>query len=141
MALTPQQIAQKWSQRLSSSGDQMKSGAMGVTESPTAKAARNLNKYVQNTQAAVASGRMAAALNGVTLQSWQSDYIAKGIPRIALGAQQGQSKVAEFQTQWAPLMAQVSQQAASMPNNSIDDGLAKVRLVMQAGKDFKNRRI
>jgi hypothetical protein len=52
-------------------------GVSRVTVSPTQTAAQHLDSYVANTAAAVSSGRMANALNRVSLQSWQQSAIAK----------------------------------------------------------------
>jgi hypothetical protein len=81
-----QQVVGKWQANLSAATKAMQDGAAGVTTSPTQLAAAALPAYLAGVQQAVASGKMAARLNAVTVQQWRDAYVSKGIPRVATGA-------------------------------------------------------
>jgi hypothetical protein len=108
-------------------------GVQSVTTSPTQTAAdpASLQRYVMGTQQAVASGRMAAALQAVTLQQWQTAATQKGAPRLASGAQAASAKVSAFFQKWAPIYAQASQAAKALPKGGMANALARVQAAIQ----------
>jgi len=135
----PTLSAQKWASNLTRSADAIRAGVNSVTEAPTAKAARSLDKALQNYQDAITSGRMGRALTAVTLQDWQQAMLTTGLARIQSGAQKGQGKYAQFAQAFYPVMDQASKQVQSMPKNTIEDSLARVRVVMEAARRFAGK--
>lgn len=135
--ISPQAAADKWAANLSSATQAIKAGIQAVSVSPTSKAAARLDQYLAGVNAAVSSGRMAAKLNAVSLQSWQNAAIVKGVPRIAQGAAQSKDKFAAFMTKWLAHEAQLSSTLASMPRGTLDQNIARAVAVIQHNAAFK----
>lgn len=136
---TAQQVAKKWVDNTSNATQAMIDGVNGVTESPTAKAAAAVDRQVQGVIAAAQSGRTAAKLNAVSLDSWKNSFKTKGVPRISQGVQAAQPKMQAFLNDWMPLMNSVSAEVKNMPKGSIQAGLARVQKVMEAGKRYAGK--
>jgi len=131
MALTAQQFADKWATNLGGATTAMTQGANGVTESPTAKAARRVDAQVAGVQRAAASGKTAAALNGVTLDQWRQAYVTKGIPRVATGATAAKPKMQAFGQFILGVTAQGKAQLdASMPRGDASQNRARMNAWM-----------
>lgn len=132
--LNVQQIVQKWQNNLARSGEAVKAGVQNVTVAPGQKAAAAANKYAQNTQEAVNSGKFQRRVSAVSLTDWQNAMIQKGIPRLNTGAAAGAAKMAKYLTVAAPVYEDIRQTTANMPNNNTDEALAKVRVAMEKMK-------
>lgn len=117
---------------MANAGQAYVDGINGYNGNPMAAAAAADDKYLANVQAAVASGRRQAALMAVPVATWKANATGKGKQRLSDGARTALPKVQAHFQKWGPIYAQVSQQAKSMPNNSIDDGIARVRAVIVA---------
>lgn len=98
-AQSADQIAANWAARLGASTDKMQQGAMAVTVSPGQAAARQKAVWAQNT---AASANKWANNVQVPLQSWQADYVNKGLPRVGTGAQNAVPKMTAFFTKLIP---------------------------------------
>lgn len=136
---SPQVSAQKWSRNLAASGESIRAGVQSVREAPTAKAAQSLDKALANYTDAVTSGRMARALQDVTLPAWQNAMVTKGLPRIQQGAQQGQGNYESFAVKFYPVAQAASEEAKSLPNNNINDALERVRRVITRFKQYAGK--
>lgn len=133
--------AQKWAQNLSASTTSITAGVNAVTQAPGAAAAEHQALMKAKLNAAIDSGKWAARVSSVTAPEWKSAMLTKGVPRIASGATAAMPKYQAFATEFYPVAAQVSQQVSSMPKNSIEDSLARVRVAITAFSDFgKNRK-
>lgn len=102
MASTPDQAAADWVAGLSSKTAKMQAGAQAVTVAPGQAAARNAQAYIQGVQANLQKWQTNVAR--VSLGEWQQAYVAKGVPRIATGAQASQAKFAAFMGQLLPFV-------------------------------------
>lgn len=100
-------------------------GIDAVQESPTEAAARNLDKYLQNTQEAVSSGKMAASLRRVTLQDWKTAAKAKA-SRVGSGATAAKDKMQRHLTAWLPHVAAVRAQVKQMASTTKEDRIARM---------------
>ena len=103
-AVDAQSAAQKWAENLANSTQRVQAGVEAVTVSPGVAAARQMNLWVQNTQAA--AQKFAKNSAAVSTASWQSAMINKGLPRIASGAQAAQPKMEAFMGQFLPFLSQ-----------------------------------
>jgi hypothetical protein len=97
-----------------------------VTESPTAKAASNPQKFLMGVQAAVQSGKWQAGLNAVSLQDWKTAMIQKGVGRVAQGTQAALPKMQAFMARFYPILQQNMEQVNAMPNNTLEDRINKM---------------
>ena len=138
MARTPQQVGDDWASRMAASTQKITDGINAVTESPTAKAAQNLDKYLANTAAAVASGKMAKNLNAVSLGDWKTRTLAK-VSRIGQGAQAGKDKMIKHLQAWLPFVAQVRQQVRQMPSTTAQDRIARMVANAEMLSHFKGQ--
>ena len=138
--LSAADVANKWVTNTSNSGAAMKAGAMSVTVSPTQTAALHLDRYQAGVINAVQSGRMATALNAVSLPDWQQAYITKGIARMPQGVQAAKPKFQQFMDTWLPKMDTLKSRIAQMPKSTLADSQARAAFAInynaQQGKRF-----
>lgn len=85
-------LAQNWVNNLSGATARMQAGAQAVTTAPGQAAAAQQAVWLANVTAS--ANRWASAVAAVPLATWQQDYIQKGLPRVATGAQAAQTKFA-----------------------------------------------
>lgn len=137
MPKNPTDVAKKWAQNTGGATQAYIAGVQGVTTSPTAKAAANLGKYVQKTQDAVNSGKMARRLNSVSLGDWQQASTGRGAQKLAAGAQAAQPKMEAFMGQWLPFVYGVQSKIKAMPNVTVADREARMLANARALAQFK----
>jgi hypothetical protein len=77
------EAAANWRAGIQANQGKYQRGVERVTESPTSKAASAdaQQRYLNGTQSAVNSGKMAARLNSVSLAQWKQETLSKGAPR------------------------------------------------------------
>lgn len=132
-------VAAKWAQNTSGAAAAMKAGVMAVTTAPTATAAQHLDRYQQGVMNAVSSGKMAAALNAVSLQDWQQAMVTKGIARVPQGVQAAQPKFQSFMDSWLPYEQGLQQRMASMPKGTLADSTARAAFAIQYNAAYSKR--
>ena len=132
-------VAAKWAQNTAGAANAMKAGVQAVTVSPTATAAQHLDRYQQGTANAVTSGKMAAALNAVSLQDWQNAMLTKGIARVPQGVQAAQPKMQSFMDKWLPLQQQLSDRVSQMPKGTLADSQARSNFAIQFNAAYSKR--
>lgn len=123
-----------WVSGMSGAGPRYIAGVNKVTESPMAKAAtpQAMQKYLDNVQRSVQSGKRAAALNNSPLATWKANAVGEGANRLAGGARKGKSKVDAHFQKWAPIYSQASQAAEAVPYSpGVEGALAKSRANLQ----------
>ena len=135
MAITAQQAAQKWQQRLSASTQQITDGVNGVTTAPGAKAAAAQALWLQRVQASAA--KWARNVGAVSLESWKQSMITVGIPRVATGASAKVGKVESFMGEFLPYVEAAAQRVRSMPKGDINASIARATAMIQANAQFK----
>ena len=133
---TPEQAAANWAMRLTASTDRMKAGVESVTVAPGAAAARAKQTWLNNVTAA--ADKFARNVGAVPLSVWQEAYVTKGLPRIATGAQTGQTKVAAFMGQFLPFIT--SAVKALPPRGTIDQNIARATSLMKTAHGFQYNR-
>lgn len=134
MAATPASAAAKWATNLSAAATNgtIQQGIAGVTVAPGQAAARQKTVWVQNVTAS--QDKWATNVANVSLQSWQSDTVSKGLPRIASGATAAQPKMQAFMTQALPY---IQNAVASLPaRGNFTQNLARMNAMATAMHNF-----
>ena len=126
---TAAQAAAAWAQAMASpqTATNYKNGINSYTGNPMAAAAsqQSLSLYVQNTAAAVASGRMAAKLQAADPNVWRSNATTVGAQRLASGATKGAAKATAAYNKLAPIWAQMQSTVQNMPKGGLTNAQAR----------------
>jgi hypothetical protein len=130
-------IASNWAQAMSGAGAKYSAGIQRVTESPMAKAAANVQGYLQGIQDAVASGKWVAGLNRVPLQAWKDAATQTGAQRLASGAAKAKPKVLAFLQAFLPVLQANVNQVRGMPNATYEERKARALAMMDLNHGFK----
>ena len=140
--LTPADIAKKQIQNLSNATTYIESGVRSVTESPTGKAADNVQKALDGYKRAVESGKMAANLRAVSLEEWKAKTLAK-VSRVAEGAEASINVIVAFHTQRAEWQKEIDAKLAAMPTRTLAENIRRMteQVTAMAGKTFDRTRI
>lgn len=131
-------FAAKWSAGIAKAGPAYQAGINAVTESPTAKAAQSLDKAAANFQEAVSSGRMAAALNAVSVSSWKASC-ATGASKLASSGAKGSPKMVKAAAVLIPAWQQMRAAADAAPDDPVAKfaaALAVIQATKGAGKGY-----
>ena len=102
-ALTADQIAQDWANKLGGAQTKMEAGARAVAMAPGAAAAQQKAVWAQNVAASI--DKWARNVAAVTKDSWVSDYVTKGLPRVGTGATAAIPKMTQFFNKLLPVIA------------------------------------
>lgn len=136
--MDPTKVASKWATNLSNSTTSITDGVNAVNTAPGQAAAAAQATMRSRILAAIDSGKWAAAVSAVSLQSWKNSMLTVGVPRIADGANKGKPKMQAFLQSFLPYVANVQQQVRAMPNATQADRearmLANARLLAQFRK-------
>lgn len=132
---TPQQIADKWSGRLSGATAEIAAGIDRVTQAPGQKAAAKADKWLANVQAA--ADKWKTRVGSVTLEEWKRAAKEIGVPRVGTGAQAKKGKFASFMTEFAPHLEALDAKLASMPDNTFEQRLQRMTTAARHNHDFK----
>lgn len=140
MPKNPSQVAQKWSNRLSQSGEAIRQGVQAVNESPTQKAAARADAYVAGIQRAVADGKYQRGLERVSLEDWRRAMLEKGVQRISTGASQAQPKMESFLQEFLPHVESGQRMLESMPRGSLEQNVQRMIAMVQHNAKFRRSR-
>lgn len=132
---TVSDIVEKQIQRTSSATDECRKGVLAVMESPTEKAAANLDKAKANYLKAIDSGKTARNLRSVSLQSWKDSTSAK-IDRIPSGIAAAKDKLVEFHTQREAHQEKIDSKLASIPKRTLADSESRMTTQMREMAKF-----
>ena len=105
---------------------------VSVTVAPGQAAARQVNVWAQNTQAAQA--KWARNTAAVSLSDWRTAVETKGIPRIGAGASAAQGKFTTFMIKLLPFVA--AAKASLPPRGTYDQNKARALAMMDAMHKF-----
>lgn len=133
-------VVDKWVRNMSSAGETIKAGVQKMQQTPGVNAAAAADKYAQACAQAVADGSYSAGQMSYSLQSYKDAVIQKGLPRIAAGATAAKPKVTQFFQQLLPFTSQLSDQIRAMPNNGIEDSIARATAAIRGMANFKFQR-
>lgn len=138
MPKNPNDIAKKWARNLGQSGESIRSGVMGVTESPTQKAAQRADAYMQGVQRAVTDGKWQAGLNRVSTEDWRRAMLDKGLPRIASGASNGTPKMEAFMGEFLPHLEEGRRNLPA--RGGLENNIQRMVQMVQHNASFRRRR-
>lgn len=125
----------KWLSNLTGAQTAMKTGAMAVQQSPGLLASQAADKWLNRVTAS--KQKFITNTAAVTLSSWQNAYTGVGISRAIQGAQAKQSNVTAFQNQFLPFLQQGVAKIDAMPNNTLQDGVARAVAMINYNATFK----
>lgn len=138
--VTPLAYADKLIRRGQAAAQDYTAGINAVTVSPTAEAAKKLDKAAMNFAEAVSSGRMARRLQSVTLEQWKKAAAEKGSMRYGPGLAASKDKMIAFATDFLPFQDSIVAKAKAMPDFSLQDQIAKAVFVMTETAKYRDRR-
>jgi len=124
--VTAEQFTEKWASRLKGSSTQMRQGVERLTVSPTEKAARAKDRWVAGITDAASNGKWERGLRAVSLDEWRSQYINKGIGRVAMGADGAKAKVEAFATQLLTHVDKGQADLDKLPNVTFEDRINRM---------------
>jgi len=124
--LTPNEFQEKHARRLKASIEDMRLGVSKVTESPTAKAAKAVDKMRAKIVESIDSGKWAAGLNRVSLDQWKTLMIEKGVNRVAAGIDAASGKVIAFAEDLLPHVDAGQTLVKKMPDVTLEDSIARM---------------
>lgn len=137
MAMSPQQIAEKWSRNTTGATQSMRDGVNAVTANPMEKAAQAQDAYLAGVQRAVQTGKWQAGLRSVTLAQWKDDMINKGIPRISAGVAAAKEKYTRFMTELMAHIGTIRAELEGMPRGDLETNLNRMMFNARRMADFR----
>ena len=140
MAKTAEQVTDKWVRRAQATQPDYLEGVKNVTVSPTAEAAKKLDKAQMNYNEAITSGRMKRRLEAVSKESWITSTVIKGGARFSGGVAAGKEKMGVFMRDFLPFAQSVSEEIARMPDVTLEDAKQRVLAAMDKLHAYRDRR-
>lgn len=141
MAMTAQEVAQKWRNNTTAATASIEAGVRGVTESPTVKAARRKEAYKEGVRRAADDGTWERGLLSVSRDDWVQAMLTKGIPRIATGVAAAEGEFASFMGEFLPhVNAGRDAINRSMPRGGLEQNIARATAMMRHNAQFKRSR-
>jgi hypothetical protein len=134
------QIADAWASGMANSGEKLRRGVQGVSQSPTEKAAQSVDRMVQGIQRAAAEGRIQDGLRRVTLADWQKAMLEKGAPRIASGAAAAKPKFQQFMSEFIPHLQAGMNELENMPRGDLEQNLQRAATLARHNAKFRRGR-
>lgn len=132
-------VVAKWSRNGKASVQSYIAGVQSVTESPTAAAARNIDKYQAGVQEAIESGKLQRGLQRVTKENWIAATVNVGAQRLASGFTKGEQKFQGFMTEFLPFVQGVQQQVKAMPSATPEERDQRMLRAAQLMRQFRRR--
>lgn len=130
--VTPAQGLAKWGTNLNASTAYIKQGVMAVQVAPGVAAAAASARMLAGITQSVTSGAWAAAVGGVSLQSWQNATVNKGIARIPAGVANAQAtKLQTFTNLYAAIDTSVAS-IANLPKGGLQNNINRAVAFMNA---------
>jgi len=131
------EFQEKHARRLKAALEDMRTGVEKVTTAPTAEAAKKIDKMKAKLDDAFASGLVKRSLEGVSLESWKTDMLEKGVGRVSGGIDRSKDKVIAFATKLLPAVEAAANKVKTMPDLTIDDSIARASTYIREMGKFK----
>lgn len=124
--LTPEEYASKQARNLKNSLQDIRDGISRTTVAPGRQAVAAQDKMRTKVLEAIDSGLWAQKTGSVTLQEWQDAALNKGVDRIGQGIDAAHDKQVQMATRLLPIVDAAAQKARAMPNNTLQDSIARM---------------
>lgn len=138
MALTPQQIADKWARNMANAGQAMKDGVNNVTVSPGVAAAAMKVKWLANVQAAADDWER--SMRDLDVNDWKKRMVDVGVGRATQAAPGAAPVVAAYQQELAPQLASIRSALAAMPRGDFMTNMQRSMKNAEMMKQFGESR-
>lgn len=112
-------------------------GIDGVTESPMAKAADNIDRMRAGLIQALDSGYTERQLRNASLTDWKAKAKTKGASALAAAGKLAAPKMARWAAIAQPLYAQAKSQIAAMPKGGRANAIARINAQLDAVEQAK----
>lgn len=127
--------AQKWSGNLAASTPAIQAGVEAVQVAPGKLAAAQQQAWLQRLTAS--APKWARNVAAVSLDSWKTDMLGKGLQRIASGATAAEPKMQAFFGELLPYTAKVSAAVRAMPKGNLQQSIARMTKNVQMMAQFQ----
>lgn len=124
--LTPEQLAQKWANRLKTSVEDIRQGVERVTQAPGVAAAAKADKWQARISENATKQKWARRVANVSLEDWKTAIINKGLPRISAGVDGAQDKMIAFATQLIAHQNTGLRTLEAMPDLTLEDNILRM---------------
>lgn len=124
--VTAAEFREKHARRLKGAVEDMRRGVENVTESPTAKAAKKVDKMRTNLLKSIDDGKWVKGLERVSLEEWKDKMINKGIGRVAAGIDAAAGKVEAFASELLPHIDKVKAEIQNLPDTTLEDNIQRM---------------
>lgn len=139
MALpTPEQASQKWGRNAGQARPSYEEGVRNVSQSPTSRAADQVDAWINNVQAA--RDKYVSGLRRVSLEDWRQAALSKGATRFVSGVQGSTDKMATFMRDFFPHLQQVQNELDGMPRGTLEANIERANHVMRRNAEFRRSR-
>lgn len=135
--LTAAEFQEKHARRLKAAIPDVQKGIDRVTVNPCELAAAKQDKMLTNLQAAVQSGKWAAGLRRVDLNSWKKAARDVGAGRISAGIDAAKDKVISFAQDLLAHEDRALASIASMPDVTLEDNINRMVTWSRKMAEFK----
>jgi len=123
--VTAEEFAEKHARRLKASLDDIRKGVERIKESPSAAAAKKLDKMRERWLRAMDEGKIKRGLESVTLDEWKANFLEKGVNRIPTGVDRAHDKVVKFAEKLLAHQAAGQAKIKAMPDVTLEDSIAR----------------
>lgn len=132
---SPAQIAEKWSQRLSASTQQIQDGVNAVTVAPGQTAAARADLWLARVTASKDKWR--TNVGRVSLEDWKRAMLDVGLSRVSQGAQANQPKVEQFMAKFMPYLKSGVDRVQAMPKVTLQDSINRAVQMIQHNAAYR----
>lgn len=137
--LTPDEFVEKHARRLKAATPDMRKGVERITVSPTALAAKKIDKMRAHLLEKIDDGTVKRRLEAVTLEDWKSKMLTKGVGRVAEGIDQAAAKVRDFAGQLLPAVDAAKAKIAGLPDLTLEDSINRMNTYIREMAKFKKK--
>jgi hypothetical protein len=126
MAMTGQQVADKWARRLKGASQDMRDGVNAVTQAPGIAASKKSAKMLEGITRSIQDGTWQRAVASVSLDDWKKAMLDKGVGRIAAGVDGAMPKMTIMADKLMNALGTIKSKVSAMPDNTFEDRLARM---------------